>query len=140
VIDANLDHVGIVVPRLEAALETLSLSLGVGWLPIFEGTLAMHQPGRGPRDVHLRVGSSVQYPRLEVIEAVPGSPLDGNEFRLHHIAFVAGNLASDSSRLVAGRCPIEICGIDVDGKMPKTFTYHVQNGLRFELLEQRSLH
>lgn len=140
-IDTNLDHVGIVVPQLEAALEALSSSLGVEWLPIFVGKLSMHESGRGPREVHLRIGCTVQYPRLEVIEAVAGSPwaLAGTEFHLHHIAFFATDLAGDSSRVAAGPCPIEICGVDAGGAMPKTFTYHVQNGLRFELLERRSL-
>jgi hypothetical protein len=140
-IDTNLDHVGIVVPRLEPALEALSSSLGVDWLPIFDDDLAMHEPGRGPRVVHLRIGCTVQYPRLEVIEALPDSPwaLAGGEFHLHHVAFYATDLAGDSRRVSAGPCPIEICGVGADGAMPKTFTYHVQNGLRFELLERRSL-
>lgn len=41
-IDPNLDHVGIVVPRLEPALQALSASLGLEWLPIFDGVMSMH--------------------------------------------------------------------------------------------------
>jgi hypothetical protein len=137
-IDTNLDHVGMVVPKLEPAIEQLSSSLGLRWLPTVDRTLSMHEPGRGTRDTHLRIAHSVEYPRLEVIEAVPDSPwsLEGSSWLLHHIAFLAGDLARDSSR-VAGPCPIEICGVDVEGEMPKMFTYHIQNGFRFELLERR---
>jgi hypothetical protein len=140
VIDPNLDHVGIVVPELEPALEGLSSSLGVEWLPVVEPSLTMHEPGRGTRDFHLRIGCSIQYPRLEVIEAIPDSPwsLKESTMVLHHLAFYAGDLAGDSNR-VSGPCPIEICGVGPKAEMPTTFTYHLQNGLRFELLQRRSI-
>jgi len=138
-IDPNLDHVGIVVPRLESALEALSSSLGLDWLPLFEGTISMHEPDRGSRDFFLRIGNSVQYPRLEVIETISDSPwaLGTDAMILHHVAFYAGNLAADST-VVSGPCPIEICGVGDDHEVPKIFTYHLQGGLRFELLERRS--
>jgi hypothetical protein len=139
-IDPNLDHVGIVVPRLEPALEALSLNLGVDWMPVVEPVLSMHQPDRGVQEFHLRIGCSVQYPRLEVIESVPDSPwaLKDMKMLLHHIAFYAGDLAGDSNR-VSGPCPIEICGVGPDAEIPTIFTYHVQDGFRFELLQRRSI-
>jgi hypothetical protein len=139
-IDPNLDHVGIVVPRLEPALEALSASLGLEWLPIFDGVMSMHEPHRDTREFHLRIGNSIQYPRLEVIETVPDSPwtLQTEGMLLHHVAFYAGDLAQDSTR-VSAPCPIEICGVGPDDEIPKIFTYHLQSGLRFELLERRTI-
>lgn len=139
-IDLSLDHVGLVVAKLEPALEQLSAQLGLEWLPTFDGALSMHQDGVGTRDVHLRIAVSVQRPRLEVIETVPDSPwaLDGTDALLHHVAYYADDLRGESRRL-AGVCPIEICGVDADGTRPTIFTYHhILGGFRFELLQNRT--
>lgn len=137
-IDPRLDHVGIVVPDLEAAMEALSANLGVEWTGPHEPKMTMHDAAHGTHPVELRTASTTQYPRLELIEARPDSPwsLDGDSMLLHHVAYFAGDLAADSSR-VAAPCPIEIAGVGPDGESPKIFTYHVHNGLRFELLERR---
>lgn len=139
-IDPNLDHVGIVVPALEPAMEALSAHLGVEWMGTFERLLAVHDDQYGARDIEFNIGLTTQYPRLEVIQAIPDSPwaLDQDSgMVLHHLGYNAADLAADSSR-VAGPCPIEICGVGADGERPRTFTYHVHDGLRFELLEPRS--
>ena len=138
-IDPNLDHVGIVVPELEPALEALSSSLGIEWMPIVEPVVSMREGDHETRNVSLRIGFSVQHPRLEVIETIPNSPwaIDGTAMRLHHLAYFAGDLAEDSAR-ISTPCPIEICGVGADGAIPTTFTYHLHNGLRFELLEHRT--
>jgi hypothetical protein len=135
-IDPNLDHIGIVVPQLEPALEALSRNLGVEWIGLFEPVLKMHDTERGTRDVALRIAVTTQYPRLEVIETIPDSPwaIDCSGMVLHHLAYFAADLADDSRR-VAEPCPIEIAGVGAEGAIPETFTYHVLNGLRFELLD-----
>jgi hypothetical protein len=138
-IDPNLDHVGIVVPDLELAMEALSAHLGVAWLGLFEPKVTMHDTVHGTHLVELRTASTTHYPRLEFIESIPDSPwaLDRDGMILHHLAYYAGELPADSSR-VAVPCPIEIAGIGPDGQIPRIFTYHVHNGLRFELLERRT--
>jgi hypothetical protein len=140
-IDLKLDHVGLVVPKLEPALEQLSSQLGFEWIGRYEPVISMHRPGRGTQDMHLRISLSVQVPRLEVIEALPDSPwaLGGNEGMLHHLAYYADDLTGESRRLAVGACPIEICGVKADGTMPTTFTYHhILKGFRIELLQDRT--
>ncbi|MGF7239271.1 MAG: VOC family protein [Frankia sp.] len=149
-IDPNLDHVGIVVRELEPAMAALSAQLGLEWMGVVEPTLAMHDAQRGTREVRLTIAVTKQYPRLELIQTIPDSPwalappeahdlgsAETDRMVLHHLAYYAGNLAGDSSRL-AGPCPIEISGVGADGETPKTFTYHLRDGLRFELLERRT--
>jgi hypothetical protein len=138
-IDPNLDHVGIVVSQLEPAMKALSDHLGVSWLGLFEPKVTMHDTGRGTHLVELRTAATNQYPRLELIEAIPASPwaLDRDGMLLHHLAYCAGDLPEDSNR-VAAPCPIEIAGVGPDGQIPRTFTYHLHHGLRFELLERRT--
>jgi Glyoxalase/Bleomycin resistance protein/Dioxygenase superfamily len=138
-INPNLDHVGIVVPDLEPALEALAQHLGVEWMGTFERVLTVNDAQHGTRDIVFNIGLTAQYPRLEVIQAIPDSPwaLAGDGMVLHHLGYNAADLAADSSA-VAGPCPIEICGVGTNGESPKTFTYHVHDGLRFELLEPRT--
>ena len=135
-IDPHLDHVGIVVPELEPAMDALSTHLGVEWMDIVEPVLPMHDTEHGTHDIALRIANSTLSPRLELIEALPDSPWarDGEGMVLHHIAYFVGDLAEDS-RSVAGPCPIEIAGVRTDGEIPGIFTYHIHNGLRFELLD-----
>jgi hypothetical protein len=136
-IDPNLDHVGIVVPQLEPAVEALSKYIGVEWIGTVEPMFPMHDAARGTREVKLRIANSTLYPRLELIEALPDSPWaldEGAGMVLHHLAFFVDDLSEDSSS-VAGPCPVEICGAGPDGEVPTVFTYHVHNGFRFELLD-----
>ncbi|MDT3445796.1 MULTISPECIES: VOC family protein [unclassified Pseudofrankia] len=137
-INPNLDHVGIVVADLETAMEALSGNLGVEWMGVFDRTLAMHDAEHGTRDIQLKIAVTTQYPRLEVIQTIPDTPwaLGDDRMLLHHLAYYAGDLGEDSSR-IAGPCPIEIAGVGDGGEIPRTFTYHVHAGLRFELLEPR---
>jgi hypothetical protein len=137
-IDPNFDHIGIVVPELEPAVDQMTKLFKFEWHePHFDGALPMNQPGKGTRDVHLRIANSTQNPRFELIEALPDSPwaLEGNEAMLHHVAFFADDLDAMSGHLIGNSCPIEICGVDDDGALPSLFTYHTGGGLRFELLE-----
>jgi catechol 2,3-dioxygenase-like lactoylglutathione lyase family enzyme len=137
-IDTKLDHVGIVVPDLEHAMKALGAHLGVEWMGVFEPTMPMQDAERGDREVSLRIALTPDPPRLELIEAIPDSPwqLDEERMLLHHLAYYVDDLGADSAR-VAGPCPIEIAGVGAEGDIPRTFTYHVHDGLRFELLERR---
>ncbi len=137
-INPNLDHVGIVVADLDLALKELSANLRVEWMGVFERDLLLHDSVHGNHQVQFRIAVTTQYPRLEVIQAIPDSPwaLDADRIVLHHLAYYADNLAVDSAR-ITGPCPIEIEGVGPEGEIPRTFTYHVLNGLRFEVLERR---
>jgi hypothetical protein len=129
----ELDHVGIVVPALEPALEDLTAQLGFEFTIVFDDDLAVHEPASGNGVVHLRIAYSAQRPALEIIEAVPGTPWSPDQHGLHHLAFHVDDLDLDSRQLAAP-CPIEICGRDDDGAVPTTFTYHTGGLFRVELL------
>jgi hypothetical protein len=138
-INPNLDHIGLVALQVEPVMEQLSAHLGVDWRGVFERKIPVDDSARGKFIVDFKIAVTTQYPYLEVIQAVPHSPwaLDEDRIVLHHLAYFAEDLAEDSSR-IAEPCPIEIAGVGPDGKIPRTFTYQVLNGLRFEVLERRS--
>ena len=92
--DKDFCHVGLIVPKLEPAIEELTKVMRCEWRPTYEGGLSLHQPGVGYRDVRMRIACSIQQPFLEVIEAVPGTPwaLSESGSNLHHIAFYTDDL------------------------------------------------
>jgi Glyoxalase/Bleomycin resistance protein/Dioxygenase superfamily len=139
VIDPHLDHVGIVVPDLDVAMEALSTNLGVTWAGVYSPKVPVRTGRRGLHDIPHRIAVTQQRPFLELIQAVPDSPwdLEGQSMVLHHIAYFVDDLGRDSAA-IAGPCPIEIEGVGREGDVPRIFTYQVLDGLRFELLERRT--
>jgi hypothetical protein len=137
-IDTNLDHVGLVVPDVDEAMEALSSTLGITWAGVHTPKLRVRSEGRGLHEIHHRIAISAQKPFLEVIQAVPDSPwaLADGRMQLHHVAYFVDHLGRDSAA-IAGPCPIEIEGVGAAGDVPRIFTYQDLNGLRFELLEHR---
>lgn len=138
-IDPNLDHVGIIVPDVDAAMETLTAQLGVEWVGVFEPLLAVHDDEHGRRDIKMKIAVTVQRPFLELIQAVPDTPwvTENGGLFMHHLGYFVDDLAADSAA-ISGPCPLELSGVGQEGDMPRTFTYHVHQGLRFELLERRT--
>jgi catechol 2,3-dioxygenase-like lactoylglutathione lyase family enzyme len=138
-IDTNLNHVGIVVPDIDKAMEVLSANLGVTWAGVHTPELHVRTEQLGRHVIQHRIAVTAQQPFLELIQAVPDSPwaLTGDRMVLHHVAYFVDDLGIDSAA-IAGPCPIEIEGIGAAGDVPRTFTYQDLDGLRFELLERRT--
>jgi catechol 2,3-dioxygenase-like lactoylglutathione lyase family enzyme len=136
VIDPTLDHVGIVVPDLEAAMSDLAAQLGLEFVIVFDDDLPVREPDRIDRAIHLRIAYSPQRPALELIEAAPATPWSPDHVGLHHLAFFVDDLPTEGERL-GESCPIEICGRDAAGNVPTTFTYHTGGLFRVELLAPR---
>jgi Glyoxalase/Bleomycin resistance protein/Dioxygenase superfamily len=134
----TIDHVGIVVPNLEPAMEQLGEQLGYEIRIVFDQELPVVLRHGGSRDVHLRIAVTTQIPRLELIEAAPGTPWSADSIGLHHLAFYAEDLRADSETLET-TCPIEVRGRDEHGDLT-LFTYHTGVGgvFRAELLQTRS--
>ena len=136
-LSASHFHVGIVVPRLEPALEHLTAVTGARWGPTTETAVPVAEPDGTRRAVPLRFAYSRDAPYLEVIEEAPGSVWVCNPHsNLHHIGLWADGLAGERSRLVGAGCPVEIAGF-VDGTGdPAMYTYHADPlGIRIELVD-----
>jgi len=138
--DPTFFHVGMIVPRLEPALEELTTLLGLTWRPTIEAPVPTHDEATGTTTVvDLRFAYSVQRPALEVIEAAPGSVWSLSEgSNLHHIGYFTGDVPGDAQRLSAARCPLEVCMDLGDGQRPVGFSYHRVLGIRIELVDRSS--
>ncbi len=130
-------HVGIVVPDLAAAREELSRQLGVAWGPVLHLDEAEYRDGAG-QDLVLptTICYSVEEPHLELIEELPGSVWECNQYsNLHHIGFWSEDLASDGADLAGSGCPLQLCGRGGDGA-PVGFAYHRNElGVRVEIVD-----
>jgi hypothetical protein len=138
--DDSYFHVGMVVPRLEPALEELGDLLGLEWRPIIDADVPVHEPGDPVgRTLRLRFAYSVAAPYLEVIEAVPDSAWALSEgSNLHHLGFWSDDVPRDADRFEQARCPLEVCLTGPDDRWPVGFSYHRGNGVRLELVDRAS--
>jgi len=137
VLSPSLFHVGIVVPRLEPALEHLTATLGSRWAPTTETDVPVAEPDGTRRLVPLRFAYSKDAPYLEVIEEVPGSVWVCNPHsNLHHIGVWADGLPGTAAGVVGAGCPVEIAGFADESGDPAMFTYHFDPlGIRIELVD-----
>ncbi len=130
-------HVGIVVPDIHAARETLARQLDVAWGPIMHLDAVEHRDSNG-NDIELPTTMcySVDAPHLELIQEVPGSIWSCNDqSNLHHIGFWSDDLVADGDRLSAVGCPMQLCGRSA-AEAPVTFAYHRNDlGIRIELVD-----
>jgi hypothetical protein len=130
-------HVGIVVPDIAAARTQFNEQLGVTWGPVMHLDTADYRDGVG-HDLVLptTICYSVEEPRLELIEEVPGSVWVCNHHsNLHHIGFWSDDLPADSSRLVGVGCPLQLAGRAGDNA-PMSFAYHLNAlGVRIEIVD-----
>ena len=117
-------HVGVVVPDLEAAQAHLTDLLGVTWGPIGELDIQKRDAAGNDLSLPLRMCYSVEAPRLELIQELPGSVWECNDHsNLHHIGFWSDSLAADIAEFEATRCPLVLSGRSGD-VAPVQSAYH----------------
>ena len=128
-------HVGIVVPDIEAASARLTELLGVSWGPLLEVEAYEVSDGTD-RVVPMTMRYSVEEPRLELIQEVPGSVWECNEHsNLHHLGIWTGDVRAASAGLTSAACPLQTCG-RAGSESPVTFAYHgTELGVRLEVLD-----
>jgi Glyoxalase/Bleomycin resistance protein/Dioxygenase superfamily len=132
-------HSGLIVGNTEAAMRDLGRAFGLEWSTIKESETAVWTRD-GRLDLMFRGGFSKPGPtRLELIEAVPGSPWDGpGDVVLHHVSFWSSDLAADSAELAAKGFPlVATTWVDAEPGRPELFAYHRNgSGPYFELLDE----
>jgi catechol 2,3-dioxygenase-like lactoylglutathione lyase family enzyme len=134
----HLWHVGVVVDRLETALEELSRAFGHDWSTILEREVPVHvvrAAGAGEESSHVRWAASRQgRPQWEVIEAESGlwSVAENPGHGLHHLAYWSDDLDADSRSLQDAGYRLDAWGTDEHGAT--RFVYLLgPNGMRIEL-------
>jgi catechol 2,3-dioxygenase-like lactoylglutathione lyase family enzyme len=141
---ADIFHTGLVVPDIEQALAQYRSTFGTEWTEIVERPLSLRGPA-GRFEVHLRLAYTRDGPhRLELIEAVPGSPWEApvsgslGNVAAHHLGIWSDDLGAQSRALAAAGCPL-LATYDTDRTEVAYIAYHrMLNGTVVELVDSRS--
>jgi hypothetical protein len=126
-------HVGIVVDDLDAALAQLTELFGYRWCDQVAAPSPVALP-TGDTVVDFRFAYSMDAPRLEVIQAIPGTlwtPVVASG--LHHLGYWSEDVDGDSAVLAQRGLAREAAGVQPDGSA--TWAYHRgASGPRIELV------
>jgi hypothetical protein len=126
-------HVGIVVDDLEGTLAQLSDLFGYQWCEQIAAPTPVALPA-GDTVVDFRFAYSMNAPRLEIIQSIPGTlwtPVAGSG--LHHVGYWSDDVAGDAAALEARGIPREAAGTRPDGTV--SWAYHrAESGPRIELV------
>jgi hypothetical protein len=91
-------HVGLVVPELEPAIDEHA-RLGLA----FEEPIIVTRPAQSPAGefmMPVRACYALPPAKLELVQEIPGTIWTAGESgRIHHLAFVAGDIDGESARL-----------------------------------------
>lgn len=129
-------HIGIVVDDLETALEELGSLFGYQWCPVFAVEIPVVLPA-GEIKVDLRFVYSKTEPRVEVIQAMPGTPwVPAADSGIHHAGYWSDDIAVDGGRLETSGYAEEARGILPDGATIWAY-YRSPRGLRIELVSRQ---
>lgn len=131
-----LFHTGLVVDDLEAATASLSALAGYHWTSVMELEVAA-RTAQGVERFQQRFVLSIEEPRLELVEAIPGSVWVSNGANgAHHFGYwaEADRIAQISKALAEAGLPVEVCNdYEADGQL--VWVYHRgYGGVRIELL------
>ncbi len=133
---ADQFHIGVNVDDLDAALMELTEMFGYEWCP----PLAVQTPvglADGEMMLDLRFTYSVTTPRVEVVQAIPGTlwvPAIGSG--IHHAGYWSDDLTADSALLEARGYLTEAKGVRPDGT--PAWAYHRSpSGPRIEFVSRQ---
>lgn len=133
---ADLYHTGIVVPDLEASMARMSEAAGYRWTDIQASTMPVMISGEGERTLELRFVYSLDAPRIELVQEIPGTPWTAApNVATHHLGFFCDDVVTTSKRLEAAGFALETCAW-IDGS-PSVFAYHLApSGERIEIVDR----
>ena len=111
---ADLYHAGIIVEDFDATLAWYTKHLGYRWCePVNRETTIITAAGEQVIPMHMTY--SMDEPRLEIIEAVPGTLWMPADSGIHHLGFWSDDVDGDVAGLVAGGMTLDVTGLFPDG-------------------------
>ena len=102
----DLYHIGVVVDDLDEALRSLSELAGYRWCEEYAGDQVVETP-RGEITVPMRFAYSMDEPRLEILQSVPGTLWTATSSGIHHLGYWSDDVNADLETLVAGGHELE---------------------------------
>ena len=130
----DLYHTGIVVEDLDATRRWLTALAGYRWCDEYAGDQVV-ETGGGQLTVPLRFAYSRSEPRLELIEAVPGTVWEPAASGVHHLGFWSADVDRDVATLVRSGRELEVRASLPDGSTRWAYCGGV-GGPRIELVSR----
>jgi catechol 2,3-dioxygenase-like lactoylglutathione lyase family enzyme len=132
----NLYHTGIVVDDLDATLDWFTKVAGYRWTDVVEVDQVAQTP-RGAVTIPMRMAYSGADPRVEIIQAVPGTVWVPADSGVHHLGYWSDDVESDLATLEASGMPYEVKSFNPDGSGKLLWAYcKGQAGPRIELVSR----
>ncbi|MCU1485113.1 MAG: Glyoxalase/bleomycin resistance protein/dioxygenase [Actinomycetia bacterium] len=125
-------HVGIVVDDFEAARTFLTETSGYEWGSDVQLEYTTLVPG-GSVTYQQRLQYSISEPRLELVQAVAGTPLQPSSSGLHHLGYWCGDVAGATVELATRGWAWECGGNLPDGSPGWAYCFNPA-GMRIELV------
>ena len=98
----DLYHTGIVVEDLDEALTFWTETAGYRWGPTVGGDTPVVTPD-GEITVPMRIAYSADEPRLELVQAIPGTLWMPADSGVHHVGYWSDDVDADVARLLRRR-------------------------------------
>jgi len=132
----NFFHVGVIVDDFDAKVSALGREFGLAWSPIIDVDITMWTRDHGRRSFRARAIFSVQHPHIELVEAVPDTPLTVKAGRpIHHFGYWTDNLERDSDALARAGWPKIMCA-EHEGRMFGIAYHQRPDGMIVELVDR----
>ena len=110
----DLYHAGIIVEDFDATLEWYSDHMGYQWCEPFDGETTI-VTSAGERVIPMHMTYSMDEPRLEIIEAVPGTIWTPADSGIHHLGYWSDDVDADVAGLVSAGMRLDVTGLFPDG-------------------------
>ena len=110
----GLFHAGIIVEDFDGTLAWYAEYLGYRWCEPVDGETTI-VTSVGEQVIPMHITFSLDEPRLEVIEAVPGTLWMPADSGIHHLGFWSDDVDGDVAALVAGGMTLDVTGLFPDG-------------------------
>jgi catechol 2,3-dioxygenase-like lactoylglutathione lyase family enzyme len=132
----DLYHTGIVVDNLDATLEWFTKVAGYRWTNIVEVKQEAVTP-RGEVTIPMKMAYSGADPRLEVLQAAPGTIWIPADSGVHHLGYWSDDVESDLVALEANGMRYEVKSYNPDGSGTLLWAYcKGPSGPRIELVSR----
>jgi hypothetical protein len=101
-------HFAVAVPDIGAGMEEIGKAFGVSWRPVQVSQATLRDKAGVEHRMSVKwTFSEGGPPAIEMVEAIPGTPLDAPaDSVLHHIGYWVDDLHTESVRLVESGWPL----------------------------------
>lgn len=110
----DLYHAGIVVDDFDSTLAWFTETAGYRWCEPYAGEQLVVTP-EGEQSIPMRITYSMDEPRLEVLQAVPGTVWIPADSGIHHLGYWSDDLDGDVAMLERNGMKLEVTAPLPDG-------------------------